>query len=177
MYCKRCGGAGARFKGSAGQMDGLRVDKFYRDLSPTENHVKLKVLPSPGLHSEGPELFCSLCKMHFKSAFHETTKSGRSCTHRSWALFPSSGRRRRECHERCRGGNSKRVGRTFTHRSPVDSGSGTRGRELDVAPKGKRTGRRASLSAMAIFHQLRRLLGGSINSGWPNILDQHTSAW
>ena len=54
-------------------MEGPSVDKFYRDLSPTENYVKLKVMPSPRLHSKGPEFFCSLCKIQLKSEFHVPT--------------------------------------------------------------------------------------------------------
>lgn len=44
------------------------------DFSPTEKYVKLKVMPTPRLHSTkgtmGLEFFCSLCKTKFKSEFH-----------------------------------------------------------------------------------------------------------
>jgi hypothetical protein len=50
----------------------------YGDFSPTENYVKLKVMPTPRLHStKGQEFFCSLCKVQLKPAFHlPTTKPG-----------------------------------------------------------------------------------------------------
>jgi hypothetical protein len=42
--------------------------------SPTENYVKLKVMPTPRLRStKGQEFFCSLCKMRLKSEFHVPT--------------------------------------------------------------------------------------------------------
>jgi|ERR1700676_5133050 len=44
------------------------------DVSPAENYVKLKVMPTPHLHStKGQEFFCSLCKVQLKSAFHVPT--------------------------------------------------------------------------------------------------------
>ena len=47
------------------------LDECYGDVSTIENYVKLKVMPTPQLHStkgtDGLKFFCSLCKTKFKS--------------------------------------------------------------------------------------------------------------
>jgi len=55
------------------------------------------------------------------------------CTHRAWA-FHRAVKGRGEHHERCKGGSSKRVGRTLTHRSPSSVGAGT---EKEGSPHGR----------------------------------------
>ena len=38
------------------------------DISPTENYVKMRVMPTPRLRSiKGQEFFCSLCEAKFKA--------------------------------------------------------------------------------------------------------------
>jgi hypothetical protein len=45
-----------------------------RDFSPTENYVKLKVMPTPSLNStNGRDFFCSVCKTKLKSEWHRPT--------------------------------------------------------------------------------------------------------
>jgi hypothetical protein len=54
----------------------MRVSECNGDIMPSENYVKLKVMPTPRLHStKAQEFFCSLCKIQLKSEFHlPTTK-------------------------------------------------------------------------------------------------------
>jgi hypothetical protein len=46
----------------------LWVDERYRDVTPTKNYVKMRVMPTPRLRSlKGQGFFCSLCQTKLKA--------------------------------------------------------------------------------------------------------------